>query len=1053
MKNVFLKGSIKEILKTLPRWLAILSIIALGVGFFSGLKVCKASFWHTGDVFFTNSNFYDFRLISTLGLDEDSLKTIKETDGITYCEGSHFTDALISINNTDLKALSSPALSDSNEKTSSSGKNSNSEFVVNIHSITKKINKLDLVEGSLPNNPEECVVDNDRFKPADIGKYLYISKGNNDDTLNMLKFKKFKIVGLAESPLYLNFERGTTSLGDGHVEAFVYLPDEAFKGDVYTEIYVSKPNMGKIFSKEYKDNIKKIKPDVKKSLIKASNERYEKIKGEGQEEIDKNLNKLRQKKSDFNKAKDELTLGKKKLNEAKSNLKAKENDVKNAELKINRGRKTLNSSKGKLDVALKKFDEARLELKNQEALAYQKLKPLEDALALGESNPKYKEILAQYESAKAEIDKEFSEPKKKLEEEKTKLDSASKELKNKEAQLKAKEEELSKGKLKIKEAKSQIISKELDLIESEKELKKAEKKLKSAQDKLNRAQDKLDKIEHPDNFVLDRTTNIGYVCFENDTSIVNGIAKIFPLFFILVAALVVMTTMTRMMEEQRTQVGVLKALGYSKLRILNRYLLYSGSASLIGGVLGFYIGINLFPLSIWEAYGIMYHFSPLILSVSPWIGTLSILSGVLCATGTTFYSCYNDLKEVPAQLIRPKAPSMGKRILLENMPFIWNKLSFLHKVTARNIFRYKKRFFMMILGVSGCTALLLTGLGIDDSIKNVVSEQYDKIFHPDYVVTFDKAMTPVDEEEFLERNKEVIDKAIFTRIVSLDAKIHGKTKAVNMVVFKNGEDINQFIDIHDKKNKPIPLASKGKCVVNENLAKRLKLKIGDSITLTDSDMNSITCKIENLCENYVYNYMYITQETYEAQLGKLNLNTALIIRKDVNSKAHDDSRDGAFIMKSRHVSALSITKDFRERISKMMDGLDYVVALVVMCAGFLAFIVLYNLTNINITERIREIATIKVLGFNTKESLAYVFREVIMLTVISTIVGLPSGMLLHRFVMSQIIIDLISFDIHITPLSYAIAIGLTLLFSSIVSLFMIFKIQKISMIESLKSIE
>lgn len=1038
MKNAFLKSSFKGIYNSFARWLAILGIIALGVGFFSGLKVCKSSFWHTGDVFLNGSNFYDYRLVSTLGLDEESLKTVRLCEDLTYVEPSFFTDASIFLSDT----------SNINQKDISG-----SELTVKVHSITKDINKLELIEGSMPSCAEECVVDSTRYSKSDIGKYIILSSSNDEDTEDMFRYKKFKITGLVESPLYLNFERGTTSLGDGTVHSFVYLPFDAFNHKTYTEIYVFKENMGKIFSKEYKTNAKELKAPLKKALEKAVEARYLKILKEGQKKIDRNQAKLDKNKKKFLDAKSKLASGENKLKKAKAELKDKEAQVKEGDKKLLKGKEEIASAKSQLEEGYEKLKQAQEQLDTKEREAYTLLKPLEDALALGEQNPNYQQTLRQYEDAKAGIESQFAPAKEELEAKKKELDANFQTLKKQEKELIKQEALLKEAKLKIEKGKKEILKKEKELLEGKQEVNKSAKKLEDAQDKLNKAQDELDKINNPDNFVLDRSTNIGYVCFENDTSIVNGIAKIFPIFFILVAALVVMTTMTRMMEEERTQIGVLKALGYNKLRILNKYLLYSGSASFIGGVLGFLGGIQLFPHSIWKAYGIMYHFSPLILDVRPWIGVLSIASGVICATGTTVYSCYSELKEVPAELIRPKAPTMGKRILLERIKFIWNRLSFLHKVTSRNIFRYKKRFFMMILGVSGCTALLLTGMGIDDSIKNVVSEQYDKIFLPDYVVTFDKAMTPKDEEEFKLRNKDIIDRVIFTRNVSMDAKIKGQNKSVNLVVFKNNENIRPFIDLHDKKGKPLSLAGKGQCVVNDNLAKRLNLKVGDKITLTDSELNSITCQIASTCENYVYNYMYITKDTYEAQLGKLELNSALIIRKDKDSELNNISGDGAFIMKSRHVSGISITHDFRERINKMMDGLDYVVALVVFCAAALAFIVLYNLTNINITERIREIATIQVLGFNTRETLAYVFREIFVLTAISAVVGLPLGKLLHRFVMSQIIVDLISFDVHIKLLSYIISVLLTFLFSIIISLFMIIKIKKISMVESLKSIE
>ena len=512
--------------------------------------------------------------------------------------------------------------------------------------------------------------------------------------------------------------------------------------------------------------------------------------------------------------------------------------------------------------------------------------------------------------------------------------------------------------------------------------------------------------------------------------------------------------MSRMIEEQRTQIGVLKALGYSEKQIISKYLFYSGSSAISGGILGFFAGTYIFTWVIWEAYKMMYEFSDVIFVFDWTTGLLALLAAIICSAGTTFYSCYHELTRVPAELIRPKAPSSGKRIFLEHVGFIWDRLKFLQKVSIRNVFRYKKRFFMMVLGICGCTALLVTGFGIRDSIKNVVSMQYDEIFHIDYEVTFNHNMNDNDCAKFLEENSEYADDCLFLYTGSVDARQNDLIKSVNLVVSDGGSHFEEFISLHNDDGS-VEYPGDGEGVINSNLAENLNIKVGDSFTVYDSEMNPLTVKITGLCDNYVYNYLYINESTYKSVWGAPEINSAYVkgIRTDDDQLAGDPHEAGSAIMNSSNVSAVTIIQDFRNRIDNMMVSLDYVVALITLSAAALAFIVLYNLTNINITERIREIATIKVLGFYPRETSSYVFRENIALTAIAAIVGLPLGKMLHAFAMSKIQVDLLSFDVRISLLSYILAIAGTFAFAAIINLVMRRKIDKISMTESLKSIE
>lgn len=359
----------------------------------------------------------------------------------------------------------------------------------------------------------------------------------------------------------------------------------------------------------------------------------------------------------------------------------------------------------------------------------------------------------------------------------------------------------------------------------------------------------------------------------------------------------------------------------------------------------------------------------------------------------------------------------------------------------------------MIIGVCGCTALLVAAFGINDSVKNVVSDQYDNIFHVDYTVTFDKDLTADEQQEFMDENSSVISDCLFLNALSVDAHAGNAVKSVNMVVAEKDAPIEKFIDLHNEDG-PITFPGDGECVINENLAQKLGLEAGDTLTVFDSDMREMNLKITALCENYVYHYVYLNRTSYEEQWGHMETNTAFVLGViGEDGEIADTSADGAYLMNADNVASVSITKDFRDRISNMMKSMNYIIMLVVGCAGALAFIVLYNLTNINITERIREIATIKVLGFYPNETSSYVFRENIMLTAIAALVGLPIGKVLHAFIINQIQIDLMSFNMHIQPLSYVLAVVMTFVFAGIVNFVMYFRLEKISMTESLKSIE
>lgn len=984
------RSTFREIRNSLGRYIAILAIIALGVGFFSGLQICKEAMVSTADDYIVEKNFFDYKVISTLGFEQSDVDALANAEGIAVAEGSVTKDVLCH-------------------------KLGEEDSVSVTHSITQYINLLNLSSGRMPETDDECVGDNRYYSESDIGNKIIISDANDNDTTEAFKHKEYTLVGIVESPLYLNFQRGSTSLGNGIVSGFLYFNEGGYDTDYYTEIYLKMNETYPVYSEKYKNLISSSENAVKTAAEHQNETRYKKIikdarteLADGQKEYADNYDRYLSEKSD-----------------ALSRLSDSYEEIIN-------GQKTLAAERSNL-------------IRRQTALNKSK-RSVEDGLAQTASQ---REALETAHSSGVIDDKTYQQNKAQLDFSETSLKSSMHRIQYALSQIDTGFEQIAFSETELESGLSAYYR---GKYEADERFAEVEAELSEAKRELEKAEREIEDIKAPDTYVLNRGTNIGYASFESDSNIVAGIAKIFPVFFFLVAALVCMTTMTRMIDEQRTQIGVLKALGFKNASIISKYLFYSGSAALIGWIVGFFGGCWLFPKVIWYAYGIMYDFNPSINYIFDiTLASLSLVASLICSMGATAVSCYNEFREVPAQLIRPKSPKNGKRIFLERMTFMWKRLSFLHKVTFRNVFRYKKRFFMMIAGICGCTALLVTGLGLRDSVKNIADFQYDEIHTYDYSLIFDRNMDDARRKDFTDESEPYIDTVKFVHQSSVDLVFSGETKSVNLIV-SDSKDFGEFIHLHSDNKKAIDYPEKGETVIARKLSYMYDVDVGDKIILRDENMNEMELTVSGICENYIYNYVYVTPESCEEQWGYTpEIKSAL-----VNAGSDDESSvysSSAAVMQLDHVNTVSINNDMKNTVDNMMKSLDYVILLVLFSAGALAFIVLYNLTNINITERIREIATIKVLGFNSKETSSYVFREIFLLTGISAVVGLVLGKFLHAFVMEQIQVDLLSFDIRITAFSYILSLALTFIFAVIVNLTMYYKLEKISMTESLKSIE
>lgn len=1066
MKSMMKRNTFREIKKSFGRYFAILAIIALGVAFFSGLKITQSVMVHSADVYLKDLQFYDYRLVSTLGFTEENVEALAEKEDVRAAEGAISAEVLYK----------------------DAGEN---ERVIKMHSITEKVNKLKLVAGKMPQSADECVVDSALFSEDAIGTKLVLSDNNTADDLDKFAYKEYTITGLVQSPCYIQFERGNASIGNGRISGFAYLLKDGFAVDYDTEIYIKFDEDYDIYSDEYDSYMDAKEADLEAYTKEQAEIRYDKMVKDAQDELDEKKEELEEKwaeaETELESAKQQLTDGETEISDGKNQIASAKTELSAKASELQSGKDALSSKAAELESASQQISgqESALAAKKAEyeqgLNAYlaakqqvaDKRSSLETAKAqLTEDTPGYEEMLAQIEAGLTEVagaEAELNTKNAELEAAAGQLSSAESQLAAAKQQIEdgknalaAAEAELTDGENQLAAAKEQIEEKEDQLEAAETELadgllqyqenqSKFDEQMQDADDQIADAQSKIDEIEKPETYVLDRNTNVGYVCLKNDSGVVKGIANVFPVFFFLVAALICMTTMNRMVEEQRTQIGVLKALGFSEGKIMGKYLFYSGSAAISGTLIGYVLGIHFFPLVITTAYGIVYKMGGIYYVSDLPLALVSLTVAVLCSVGTTWLSCHKELKEVAADLMRPKAPKAGKRVFLEHVPFIWKRLKFLQKVSVRNIVRYKKRFFMMVIGISGCTALLVMGFGVRDSVVAVADQQYEEIQLYDIGVTLKDGKMPGEAD--LKSLDSVLEKenaaGMYAMEKTIDLVTDKGTKSINMVAVENPDEVGDFISLHTKKQEPIAYPKEGEAVLSKKVAETYAVKKGDTILLRDSDNNEMSLKVTGICENHIYNYVYIAAESYEKQIGDVvfkNVYVSLPEEADI----HEVS---AALMKADGVTAVTVNSDMLNRISQMMSCMNYIVIIIIICAGALAFIVLYNLNNINITERVREIATIKVLGFYPKETASYVFRENMVLTAIGCGLGLILGKWFHRFVMGEIQIDMVSFNVQINAVSYLFSVLLTMGFAWIVNCMMTGKLERINMAESLKSID
>lgn len=663
--------------------------------------------------------------------------------------------------------------------------------------------------------------------------------------------------------------------------------------------------------------------------------------------------------------------------------------------------------------------------------------------------------VAGYQATVNTIDQSLSSARQILDALKVQIDAAEKKIAEG-------EKALAEGKVtaqeEFKKAEEKLAQGKLDLESGQKEFEKqkveGEEELEEAREELVKAQNEIDQIEDGKWYILDRESHYSYMDYKGAADRMEAIALVFPVFFYLVAALVCLTTMTRMVDEQRSQIGTMKALGYPTKWIAFKYVFYAAFASLSGSLVGLAIGMFVFPGIIYTVWLMMYILPPVQFTLQLPLMVGATIASVVVTTLAAFSACYAELIETPSLLMRPKAPKMGKQILLERISFLWNRFSFTSKVTARNIFRYKKRFFMTVIGISGCTALLVAGYGVKDSISTIVDSQFSTIFKYDGTITLKDDVSET-------RKGEILDEMILTNeiedaelVYSANAVAYSgkRTKDVTLTVVSDPQRFSDFVSLHTRVGqKPLSLSSSG-VLITERMATDYQIKVGDDLELENEEGIRKFVKVEGIVENYVGHYVYMTSAYYKSTYDLRALNNSIFIQI-ADNYAHDDSLVAKAVSSIDEIDTMSFYTGIRDNFQGMIQSLNIIVVVLIVSAGALAFVVLYNLTNVNISERLREIATLKVLGFHDKEVNAYVYKENIILTLVGALFGLYLGKLLHLTIMVVVELDNLMFGRTIRPTSYFLAIVITLFFGIVVNRVMSKKLRNIPMVESLKSVE
>lgn len=1056
-KKALRKDFYMEIKRSLGRFLSIFFIVAIGVAFFSGIRSGEPDMRLSGDAYFDKYNLMDIQVLSTMGLSDNDLNAIREVEGIEAVEGGRSVDMLCM--------------------------DGDNQVVIHVMELTPTMNQVTLEEGRMPEAENECVIDVDFLEDSsfEIGDKLMFSSGTDDDVTDFLTQDQFTIVGAVSSPCYIAFTRGNSTIGTGSIGAFVCVPEESFSMKVYTEIFAKVKGADKLtaFTSEYDDAVEKVVDRVEEIKSEREAARREEVIVEAHEELD-------EAKIELADAEKELAEGKEK---AEKELAEARQKIADGEAELANGRNELASAKSDLEANKAQIASSRQELKDGQAAigpAREQLKAQENALvskenqvivlrhkyeALVSSGADDEETKAQIETMRAQVEQgeaEVAQARAQIEYGRQALDAQEAQITAGLAQLDEAEKQIADGERQISSAEAELASGEAELEDGRKEYEKGEKeareeikegeeKLADAKKELAKAEAEVNDIGQPKWYVYDRGNLPEYDGYGENADRMRAIGEVFPVLFFLVAALISLTTMTRMVEEQRTQIGTLKALGYSRRSIAGKYLGYAFLATISGCIVGVLAGESTLPKEVLKSYSVMYkHMHEIVTPYNMDYALLASGAALACTLLATFFACYKELRAQSAELMRPPTPKQGQRVALERMGFIWSRLNFTWKATVRNLVRYKKRFFMTIFGIGGCMALLLVGYGLADSMTAIGKHQYGELQTFSGNVILDEEATQEQKDEVYHWFYGDIRTGAFTGTLLSQITMGNGDEWISADAFlnvpENKKEFEKFVLLQDRKTKEKYKLKDDGAIITEKVAVMLELEEGDTIYIRDDEKGDLPVKIAHICENYMAHYIYMTPAYYEEVYGE-PMQANSIYYTDATGSLNVVEAIGQDVLKLDGTLSVSYTEDLRQQVEDMLATLGNVTGTLVGSAALLAFVVLYNLNNINITERKRELATLKVLGFYNNEVSAYVYRENIILTLIGSAVGVVLGLILHRFIITTVEVENVMFGRSINPISFVYGFLLTIGFSLFVNWVMYFKLKRINMVESLKSVE
>ena len=1045
MKAIF-KDYIRAITKSINRFISIVLIIAVGAGFYAGLKSTGPDMRLTADEYYINNELMDFKIFGNYGLDDVDVQLIGEMDGILNVSGEYSFDAFNKTNGDNLHVMSLP-------------------------DEENGLNKVTLKTGRLPQNSGECVIDDTALgKNYAIGDTveLYLK---DEDIASSVNKTTFEVVGTVTSPMYVSNSRGVSSIGTGNSDGFIMLDKEVFAFDYYTEAFV-KLDYGielSSFSKEYENFSVHRKTAIEKVLHDNKEARHDRLADVYHELIANAEKDGEAAKTEIKVREADLESANKNLIDAKGLVELSENELDSMDISIKQKQDSIDLKLLDIDKitveAQKTQEEIDVEekiLDDEYALIYEDQQEYEATERIHAARDKTEGYLIEMRLWRQRLDEQTQE----WEQKRTDLDNRivalqalTDSVKPIEDEIKALSIEVDNEQIALDEAievhenKATIIDENQKIVDdSEIALDEAEALLDKSIEEIQNANDAIESIGHIYYFAVDRSSLANYEEYGANADRIDAIAVVFPIFFIVVAALVCLTTMTRMVEEQVTLIGTYKALGYDNFAIIGKYLFYAFFATIIGNIVGLSIGFRVFPGLIMRAYGLLYNM-PAPSTPFRWDYSLATtLAGLACTMLAAVAACKNELRAVPAQLMRPKPPKSGKRILIERIKPLWKVMSFNAKITLRNLFRYKRRMLMTIVGIAGCTALMLAGLGFRNSLLDIVNLQFGDIFKYDMMITIDDIATEQERKQLDNLFAKESASNFYNYQKTIDVMSKQDRITATLIVGDPKDDISEFISLRTREDVEPIVFGDDTVIISEKLASLMDVGIGDTFALMDTDNNQFQAIVSGITENYTGHYVYMGNLIYSRYFSEVPKYTDILVKlKDSQSESVKELAEE--INNLDFVREAQLTSLVKSRYEDQIASMNVIVYVLIVSAAILAFVVMYNLTSINVSERMRELSTIKVLGFYDREVSGYIGRENIILTIVGIAAGLFAGIFLFRYIVSTAEVDTMMFGRTIQNQSYIISAGLTFIFTLIVNTGMYFSLKKIDMIGALKSVE